>query len=243
MVWSLERGETSHDWELALRLAGALRRFWQVRGYLSEGRPFLENVLAGSVGIVSAAHVKVLIAMGHVAVIQDDYDRVEAVCKESLPLCQQLGDTWNTARTLYLLGWIGWLRGDLVPARELMEQTLALFRQVDDKSFIAWSLMYLGVIAGRQGNYAEGRLLFEESVARQRELGNKRGTAFALCWLCADAPRLPARRGDGTSDAQGKSRALQGGRRQVGSCRSINASGAGGSTARRYDDSTLLSRT
>ena len=180
MAWSLERGETSHDWEIALRLAGALRRFWQVRGYLREGRPFLENVLAGSVGIVSAAHIKVLIAMGHVAVIQDDYDRVEAVCKESLPLCQQLGDTWNTARTLYLLGWIGWLRGDLVPARELMEQTLALFRQVDDKSFIAWSFMYLGVIAGRQGNYAEGRLLFEESVARQRELGNKRGTAFAL---------------------------------------------------------------
>ena len=180
MAWSLERGETSHDWEIALRLAGALRRFWQVRGYLREGRPFLENVLAGSVGIVSAAHIKVLIAMGHVAVIQDDYDRVEAVCKESLPLCQQLGDTWNTARTLYLLGWIGWLRGDLVPARELMEQTLALFRQVDDKSFIAWSFMYLGVIAGRQGNYAEGRLLFEESVARQRELGNKRGTAFVL---------------------------------------------------------------
>ncbi|HXX78303.1 MAG TPA: tetratricopeptide repeat protein, partial [Ktedonobacteraceae bacterium] len=180
MQWSLERGEKSHDWELALRLAGSLRRFWQVRGYLSEGRPFLEKVLAGSVGIVSVAHIKALIAMGHVAVIQDDYDRVEAVCQESLPLCQQLGDTWNTARTLYLLGWIGWLRGDLAPARTLMEQTLALFRQVGDKSFIAWSFMYLGMIASRGGTYAEGRLLFEESVARQRELGNKRGTAFAL---------------------------------------------------------------
>ena len=185
MGWSLERGETNHDWELALRLAGALRRFWQVRGYLSEGRPFLEKVLAESVGIVSAWHIKALIAMGHVAVIQDDYDRVEAVCKESLPLCQELGDTWNTARTLYLLGWIGWLRGDLAPARALMEQTLALFRQVDDKGFIAWSLMYLGIIASRQGNYAEGRLLFEESVARQRELGNKRGTAFSLTQLAS----------------------------------------------------------
>jgi len=181
MVWSLQRGETGSDWELALRLGGALRRFWQVRGYLSEGRAFLEKVLTGSVGIVSAGHVKALIAMGHVAVIQDDYDRVEAVCKESLPLCQQLGDTWNTARTLYLLGWIAWLKGDLAPARALMEQTLALFKQVDDKSFIAWSLMYLGMIAGRQGNYAEGRIFFEESIARQRVLGNKRGTAFAIC--------------------------------------------------------------
>jgi predicted ATPase/DNA-binding CsgD family transcriptional regulator len=181
MVWSLQRGEIDRDWEPALRLGGALRRFWQVRGYLSEGRAFLEKVLAGSVEIVSAGHVKALIAMGHVAVLQDDYDRVDAVCQESLPLCQQLGDTWNTARTLYLLGWIAWLKGDLAPARALMEQTLALFRQVDDKSFIAWSLMYLGMIAGRQGNYAEGRLLFEESLARQRALGNKRGTAFSIC--------------------------------------------------------------
>src|SRR5262249_5425974 len=85
MLWSRERGETGHDWELALRSGGALRRFWQVRGYLSEGRAFLERVLAGSVGIVSAGHVKALIAMEHVAVVQGDYDRVESACKESLP--------------------------------------------------------------------------------------------------------------------------------------------------------------
>jgi len=181
MVWSLEREETGHDWELALRLGGALRRFWQVRGYLSEGRAFLEKVLAGSVGIVSVGHVKALIAIGHVAVIQDDYDRVDAVCKESLALCQKLGDTEDTARTLYLLGWVAWLKGDPALARALMEQTVTLFRQVDDKSGIAWSLMYLGITAGRQGNYAEGRILFEENLARQRELGNKRGIAFSLC--------------------------------------------------------------
>ena len=69
MLWSLERGETGHDWELALRLGGALRRFWQVRGYLSEGRAFLEQVLASSQGGVTTARVKALIAMGHVAVV------------------------------------------------------------------------------------------------------------------------------------------------------------------------------
>jgi predicted ATPase/DNA-binding CsgD family transcriptional regulator len=181
MLWSLEQGETGHDWELALRLGGALRRFWQVRGYLSEGRSFLEKVLAGSVGIVSAGHVKALIAMGHVAVIQGDYDRVEAACKESLALCQKLGDTADTARTLYPLGWVAWMKGDLASARTLLEQTVALFRQVGDKSGIAWSLMHLGITAGRQGDYTEGRILFEENLARQRELGNKRGIAFSLC--------------------------------------------------------------
>src|SRR6266568_4852042 len=181
MVWSLQRGETGSDWELALRLGGALRRFWQVRGYLSEGRAFLEQVLARSAGIVSAGRVKALIAMGHIAVVQSDYDRVEAACKESLILCQKLGDTVGSASTLYLLGWIAWMRGDLVSARSLIEQTVELFKQIGDKTGIAWSFMHLAITVGRQGDYAKGRTLFEENLARQRELGNKRGIAFSLC--------------------------------------------------------------
>src|SRR5256714_1386544 len=137
MLWSLERGETGHDWELSLRLGGALRRFWQVRGYLNEGRAFLEQVLAASAGVVSAGRIKALIAMGHVAVIQSDYDRVEAACKEGLALCQKLGDTAGSASTLYLLGWIAWMRGDLISARSLIEQTVELFKQIGDKSGLA----------------------------------------------------------------------------------------------------------
>jgi DNA-binding CsgD family transcriptional regulator/tetratricopeptide (TPR) repeat protein len=181
MLWSLEQGETGHDWELSLRLGGALRRFWQVRGYLSEGRAFLEQVLAGSAGIVSAGRVKALIAMGHVAVVQSNPQLVEAACKESLILCQQLGDTVGSASTLYLLGWISWMRGDLAAARSLIEQTVALFKQIGDKSGLAWSLMHLAITVGRQGDYAKGRALFEENLARQRELRNKRGIAFSLC--------------------------------------------------------------
>lgn len=181
MQWSLERGETGHDWELALRLGVALRRFWQVRGYLSEGRTFLEQVLAKSAGIVAAVRVKALIALGHIAVIQSDFDRVEAACKESLALCQELGNIAGSAGALYLLGWASWMRGDLSAARAQLEQTVALSRQVGDKTGIAWSFMHLGITAGRQGNYATGRTLFEENLTRQRELGNKRGIAFSLC--------------------------------------------------------------
>jgi predicted ATPase/DNA-binding CsgD family transcriptional regulator len=181
MQWSLERGETGHDLELALRFGVALRRFWQVRGYLSEGRTFLEQVLAKSAGIVAAVRIKALIAMGHIAVIQSDYDRVEAACKESLELCQELGDIAGSARALYLLGWTSWMRGDLAAARSQLEQTVALARQVGDETGIAWSFMHLGITAGRQGNYAIGRTLFEENLTRQRELGNKRGIAFSLC--------------------------------------------------------------
>ena len=39
--WLLE----SNDAELALRLAGALGRFWEVRGFLSEGQHWLDRSL------------------------------------------------------------------------------------------------------------------------------------------------------------------------------------------------------
>src|SRR5205085_11085583 len=49
MQWSLEQAEgergDARTRQIALRLGGALRQFWYMRSYYSEGRDFLERVL------------------------------------------------------------------------------------------------------------------------------------------------------------------------------------------------------
>ena len=48
--WLLEQGKIGQNMEMALRLSGALWRFWDLRGYVSEGRQWLEQALGESHG-------------------------------------------------------------------------------------------------------------------------------------------------------------------------------------------------
>ncbi|HCF83930.1 MAG TPA: hypothetical protein DEV72_01865, partial [Ktedonobacter sp.] len=57
--WALQQDENTNEtqrrMEIALRLAGALRRFWQMHGHLNEGQTFTEKALSASEGILVTA--------------------------------------------------------------------------------------------------------------------------------------------------------------------------------------------
>ena len=184
MRWSLEGGEASPDTEdgreMALRFGVALRSFWVIHGHWSEGRAFLEQALAASEGTVTSVRAKALEAAVSLAIYQNDQERGEALCRESLVLCRERGDTGGTASVLCLLGTCAWQRGDFAVARSLMEESLALCKEVNDKEFIAYLLSCLAGQATQQGEYAKAHAFLEESLAMDRELGNTRGIAISL---------------------------------------------------------------
>jgi predicted ATPase/class 3 adenylate cyclase/DNA-binding CsgD family transcriptional regulator len=185
MQWSLGPGEDGHRREMALRLGGALRRFWIVHGHWSEGRNFLERALAESKGVPASVQVKALIAAANLANMQSDNDRAEALAEKSRALCQELGDTRGIALSLRLLAVVAIRRGNLAATRSLNEEALVLFREVGDKEGAAMSLSNLGWLVIVQGEYAKGRALLEESLALHRELGNKSGMARSLSTLAS----------------------------------------------------------
>ena len=206
--WSLQQDEDANETqrrvEIALRLVGALRRFWQMHGHLNEGQTFTEKALSASEGIqVSAqARAKALIAAGTLASIQNDYDRTEAYCRESLLLFRELGDQQGTALSLFLLSVVPMMKGDNVAARSLTEEALTLFREMGDQERIAWSLSTLGLLDTQEEKYASARAHYEESLAIHRKLSNKRGIAATLLRLAQllfvsqgdqDSAEFPAR--------------------------------------------------
>ena len=190
MQWSLEPDENGYRKEIALRLGGALRWYWLVRGHFSEGWNFLQRVLAGSEGIAPSAQAKAYDAAARLAAVQGDRDQKELLCKKSLTLYHQLGDKLGMAHALFLLGggshdWGSGSRKweDIAASRARTEEALKLFRESGHQEGAAWSLNRLALLTKRQGEYARARVLLEENLALHRTLGNKRGIAASLFHL------------------------------------------------------------
>jgi predicted ATPase/serine/threonine protein kinase/DNA-binding CsgD family transcriptional regulator len=180
LQWSLEQGEEMHRREMALRLGGALRRFWIFHSHWSEGRNFLERALAESKGIAASVQAKALITAANLANKQADNDRAEALAEESRAIYQELGDTRGIALSLRQLAVVAERRGNLAAARSLNEEALARCKMLGDKEGAAWSLFNLACLEIDQGEYVRGRALLEESLALNTELGNKWGIARSL---------------------------------------------------------------
>jgi tetratricopeptide (TPR) repeat protein len=164
-----------------LRLAGALWRFWLVRGYLFEGR----RLLVEQVGLPadpSAWHprAKALQGAGVLARNQGDYAAAGLLLEESLAIRRQHGDRRGIAASLGSLGGVANERGDHAAARSLHEECLAIYRELDDRLGTASALNNLGIAVLYSDDFPAARALHEESLAIRRELGDRWGTAASL---------------------------------------------------------------
>jgi predicted ATPase/DNA-binding CsgD family transcriptional regulator len=185
LQWSLEPAgdeEAGQRREIALRLAGALHMFWWTHAHWSEGRTFLERVLAASAGAPASARAKALYAAANLSFVQSHYDVAEALSSESLTLYRELEDQPGIALSLWVLGNVAWVRGDRV-ARSLFEEAVALARAVGLKETAAWLLFSLALLASSQGEYARACALYEAGLALFREIEHKKGIAHILSQL------------------------------------------------------------
>jgi tetratricopeptide (TPR) repeat protein len=164
-----------------LRLAGALWRFWLVRGYLFEGRRLLEEQMALPVDPSAwQARAKALHGAGVLARNHGDYAAAVLLHEESLAIRRQHGDRRGIAASLGSLGSVANGRGDHAAARSFHEEGLAICRELNDRLGTASALNNLGIAILYSGDFRAARVLHEESLALRRELGDRWGTAASL---------------------------------------------------------------
>ena len=166
--------------ELSLRVAGSLWRFWDVRGYLNEGRKWLAQTLNVPAAELSPARIEVLKGAGTLASRQGEYRRAQAFHEAALELAQARGDHLSMAHTLNNLGCEALELGEVAQAATVWEECLRLYQSFGDQRGIGNVLDNLGELAQGQGDYQRARQLHEESLALHRVIGDVRGIAVNL---------------------------------------------------------------
>jgi len=178
--WARKRGEVA----LGLRLAGALGRFWYMRGHLHEGGTWLEGLLASDEpddrATATPGRMKSLSAAGNLALERRDYSRARALWGESLALCRNLGDQRGIVSALRQLGRVAADQGDYGRAIVLNEESATLARTVEARWDLGAALNNLAGIALDQGDFERAVVLQEEIRAFTPELGDPWATAVSL---------------------------------------------------------------
>ncbi len=172
-------------YEAGLRLAGALWRFWHVRGYLGEGRGWLSRALMAGPGRqhpegATEVRAKALSGAGWLAHTQGDFAAAQPLFEESLQIHRKLGDSRGIAVCLCNLGNVAYSVGDYAVARALYEESLAIQRELGDRWGISRWLNNLGAVAYAQGDFSAARALHTESLVIRRDLGDWQGIATSL---------------------------------------------------------------
>jgi len=172
--------------EQALRLGGALWRFWTQRGHLAEGLVWLEQVLALDVGseggTVEALRARsgALNGAGNVALARGEYARAAPFHAEALALRRQIGDQAGEAISLHNLGLVARNLGEPVLAAARFSESLGLFRTLGDTRNAALSLLNLGRLRHDKGDHEGAAELYREGLALFQTVGSAHGVATAL---------------------------------------------------------------
>jgi predicted ATPase len=176
MTWSLEAGE----FDLGLRLAGALWMFWRWAGLFAEGRAWLETALAGGVGCALEARCQGLWGAGWLAYHQGDYRRTAEVGAQMLSELGEDGHDVERRNAHTLVGNAALAEGRHGDAIEALSQAVALTRSSEMTWHHATSLLNLGTAQMRAGQVAAARELFERALAIYREIGDRHFLARTL---------------------------------------------------------------
>lgn len=159
--------------ELALQLLLSLYHFWEVRGYISEGRQWFQLALEKRTTATLGTQARVLSAAGWLAYGQSDLDGARPLYAESLRLFAQVNRQAGTALTLQNLALVEMEQGNYPLAHQHLTDSLAICRALNYAVGIGRGLKYLGSLLWDQDRIAEARLYYRESLQIHKQLGGQ----------------------------------------------------------------------
>lgn len=173
--------ETGEARALRLRLAAALGRFWQFRGYFTEGARRLQQALADSVALdLPSERADAFLWAGILAIYQGDIEGGRRLAEEGWSILERLGDRKGLAASYSILGVAALNLGEFLPARDAFEQSLTLAQEMQDLTGTAYALGYLGIVAQSLEELDVAESYYLRSLEIRRALDDTSGIAHSL---------------------------------------------------------------
>ncbi|MCC6314386.1 MAG: tetratricopeptide repeat protein [Thermomicrobiales bacterium] len=173
--WAIDRGDP-----LAARLGGMMWRFWYARGDLSEGRRWLEALLASAVELPASLRAPLLLGCGVLAQAQGDDAAALPLLSDALAMFRISGDAAGTATTLNFLGLVAANAGNHAEATRLHTEGLELARASGDRWRETLALNLLAAAQERMGQSGTAAALYSDSLRIARMQGDRWSAAAAL---------------------------------------------------------------
>lgn len=161
----------------AMRLAGAMSRFWIIRGRPAEGRKWLERVIAAGSSEPAGLRAKVLLWAGACACDLGDLNAATRYVDEGQSLFRQLGHERGMVEALYWQAILARSRDDdSVRGIALLEESLSLGRKAGGSGDSGDALLLLFNIARfaiSVGDYARAKATSEEGLVLAQQVENE----------------------------------------------------------------------
>lgn len=194
LAWADEEG----DDDLLLRTAGALWRFWFIRGHLTEGRTWLARALERRPARPSAWRSSALLGATTLAAVDDDLATARALAAERLQVCRELGGDEAIAGALGALANVTVMLGALAEGARLYEQAADHAGAAGADDALAALMNNLGYVmlldddaAGGETRCRAAARLFEERGFRTEAAGAWLNVAIALLAQARPHDTLP----------------------------------------------------
>jgi predicted ATPase/class 3 adenylate cyclase len=172
--------EVQGESESALRLAGAMFRFWFSRGYGGEARKRLGYVLRADTA-ATELRAKALSAAATLALDDADPQSAKVYAEEARAIYRDLGATANVgyAYATVKLAQAASDSGDARAARDLAEENLRLVRKAGD-DYVRAAMHELGWMTFLAGDVDSARTIHELNLVRSREARDRFYEAASL---------------------------------------------------------------
>lgn len=182
-----------NDIESSIQLVGSLGWFWYMRGYLSEGRRWLETVLAADAEVTkdqpeltphqAKRRGTALYYAAMLAFMQSDYVRMQEQGETGLRLCLQWQYENGIAYLQSVLLFSKLIQGEFTLATQLVQECIRLYRACQDRWGLAYALHTWGFILWQQAKHDQARPILEESAHLFKLLGDRVTGVFPLAIL------------------------------------------------------------